>query len=148
MMNELQKEQAAPASTYAISKRWVWGAIVIIFSWLLHAAYDKLVHQNWPPADLSNQKLIKSMSLNCKEKREGRSGFVTQETLDGKPERAGGIPLGFDRQDFIDAPECTGVRLYLPYEGSGIREEFGVYDMTKKTKTAHIVITHEKFDHQ
>lgn len=148
MTNAADKQQVILTSTYAIPKRWVWCAVAIISFWLMHAAYDKLIHQNWPPADRSNRKLIEGMSLNCKEKNNGRTGFVTQEALDGKPERIGAIPLGFDRQDFIDAPECMGVRLYLIYEGSGIREEFDIYDMSKKTKTAHIVITHEKFDHQ
>jgi hypothetical protein len=146
--NSTAKQELATVTTYMIPKRWVWSAIALLLGWLVYAAYDRVVHMNWPPADMSNQKQIKSMSLNCSKKNKGRPGFVTQEALNGKLERSNYIPLGFDRMDFIDEPECMGVRLYLIYEGSGVREEFNVYDMTTKIKTAHIVITHETFAHE
>ena len=57
-------------------------------------------------------------------------------------------PVGVDRLLYTESPACAAVGLYLSLEGTGVRADFNIYDMTTKRKTANIVVTHERFDHK
>lgn len=132
------------STVYKIPKTWVWFLVSIFFLWILYKATDFIIHANWPPADTYNQVFIKN--LNEKYKcNNGNKYSVTQQMLDGVPATANNYSLGIDRKIFFEHPECNGARLYLAYEGSGIREKIDIYDMTTKQRTASFVITHEKF---
>jgi hypothetical protein len=138
---------------YLIQKSHMWtGCSIALILLLAYKFNDWARHLNWPPADQSNQALIKSLNLKCNEMNYG--GFISKEQWEGKPEPDRKIsfhpiePYGIDRRAFIESPACMGVRLYLSYEGSGIREIYDIYDMYSKQKTAHIEITHEKYEHK
>jgi hypothetical protein len=135
------------SKVYKIPKTWVWAVIFLTGSWWGYKVYDWLKHVNWPPVDLSNQAFIKEFhkKFNC---LEGADYTVTKEMLRGDVNPNTRFPVGIDRRAFFEKPECAALGLYLPYEGSGIRDEFNIYDMTTKQKTANIVITHESFKHQ
>lgn len=145
-MNDLKKY-------YLVKKNHLWIACSVISLFLLVCKFDDWArHVNWPPADQSNQELIKSMNLKCGEMKYG--GFISKEQWEGKPEPDRKIsfhpiePYGIDRRAFIESPACMGARLYLSYEGSGIREIYEIYDMDSKRRTARVEITHDKFIHK
>ena len=132
---------------YKIPKSFVWTVIFLNCGWGGVKVYDWWLHVNWPPVELSNQIFIKEFhkKFHC---LEGPNFTVTKEMLKGDVNATTYLPVGIDRKIFFDKPECAGIGFYLGYEGSGIRYEFNVYDMTTKQKTATIVITHESFQHQ
>ncbi len=114
---------------------------MLIF-WFFYKFNDWWQHVNWPPADQRNVELIKS--LNCSKTR---SYLVTKEMLNDDREAKSFQPVGVDRLLYVESPACAAIGIYLSLEGSGVRTDFNVYDMTTKRKTANIVITHERFDH-
>ena len=135
------------STVYKIPKTWVWFLAFISCLWIFYKIADWATHVNWPPADLSNQTFIKE--LNKKYKcNEGEKYDVTEKELGINSNSTSPLILGIDRKVFFDHPECTGAGLYLSYEGSGIRKKIDIYDINTKLKTATIVITHEKFEHQ
>ncbi|MBL0085141.1 MAG: hypothetical protein IPP44_00215 [Ideonella sp.] len=131
-----------PATGYYRVPKWlVWGLTAITLALLLRHCADLWSHADWPPWDGSNQEYVKSLNCGLKQDMD-----VTQEKLRGEPSQTHSRRIGLDRRAFIEIPECVAVGMYLHLEGSGVRHEFGVYDMTTKRLTARIVITHEKFD--
>jgi hypothetical protein len=134
-----------PSKTYPIPKYIVWVVICWLVVWPSYKIHDWWTHLNWPPSDLRNKVITSEISkkYGCSE---GRNYTITKEILQGNPDATTRQTLGVDRQFFIDKPACAGIGLYLPFEGTGIREEFDVFDMTTKTRTAHIIITHKNFD--
>lgn len=130
-------------NVYRVPKWIVWVTMTLAGAALVSFVADWAMHVNWPPVEGRNEALIKS--LNC-DKPPGY--MVTDEMLRGDTSGKSFQPVGVDRRAFIDKPACVAAGVYLGYEGSGIRNEFNVYDMSRKRRTARIVITHEKFVHQ
>lgn len=129
---------------YKVPKIWVWVCVSIFSMWLFYKVVDWATHLNWPPVDLRNQSFIKSLTqkYNCSR---GDQYSVTEKKIKSD-ESTSTVHLGIDRNIFFDHPECNGARIYLAYEGTGIRETLYIYDRKTKQKTATIVVTHEKFD--
>lgn len=132
------------SKTYAIPKLWVWLAICVVIFWCGYKVYDWWIHVNWPPADPRNHAFFTKLAkdLNC-EKFGNYS--VTQEMVDGDSTGKSFRPVGFDRRVFFEAPGCIGAGMYVLKEGTGIRDQFDVFDMTTKQRTARFTITHESF---
>ncbi len=141
-INPSAKQELATVTTYMIPKRWVWSAIALLLGWLVYEAYDRVSHMNWPPADRSNDAYLKTLECD-----KGSNYLVTKQMLEGDANSKIFTLVGIDRTAFIKDPKCV-IGFYLGFEGSGVRNEFNVYDMTTKRKTAHISITHEAFAHQ
>ncbi len=149
-MADNTSEQVAPTgqssttvSFYRVPKWLARGVIVLSVLWSLYKTNDWWQHVDWPPADQRNAELVKS--LNC---NKNRSYLVTKEMLRGDKASNSFQPVGVDRLLYIESPACAAVGLYLSLEGTGVRADFNIYDMTTKRKTANIVVTHERFDHK
>ena len=134
-----------PTNTYAINKYLVWGVVFWFIAWPTYNVYDWLSHKNWPPADPRNHAFFTKLvtDLGCDKLP---AATVTQEMLDGDTSGRSFRPVGFDRKAFFDAPGCIGAGIYVLKEGTGIRDQFDVFDMTTKQRTARFIITHESFN--
>ena len=136
-------DEVAHPLHYLIPKWIVWLVVLLVVGVLVQQCVDILRHLDWPPHDGRN--LAIRNALNC----ESRGRFdVTNEMLLGNTSGATRLYVGTDRLAFIQNADCLAAAIYLRDEGTGIRNSFGVYDMTTKRFTARIVITHEKFDHE
>lgn len=136
---------AISSKTYAVPKYQVWLSICVVLFWCGYKAYDWFSYKNWPPADPRNHafytKLVTDLGCN---KLTGAT--VTQEMLDGDTSGKSFRPVGIDRKAFFEAPGCIGAGIYVLKEGTGIRDQFDVFDMTTKRRTARFTITHESFN--
>jgi hypothetical protein len=74
--------------------------------------------------------------------------LVTKEMLGGDKSGKSFQPVGIDRLAFIEKPACVAAGIYLSREGTGIRDEFDVHDMSNMRRMARFAITHDKFDHE
>lgn len=135
------------SKTYAIPKYWVW---LLICTTLLFGGYkvhDWWTHLNWPPADPRNyayfQELTKKMGCD-----KFPSAIVTREMIEGDTSGKSFVPIGIDRKAFFEFPSCVGAGIYVLKEGTGVRDQFDVFDMTTKRRTARFTITHESFNQQ
>ena len=133
-----------PSKTYAVPKYWVWLFSCVIFLWGGYKVYDYFAHVNWPPADPRNLAFFQALAkdLNCEK---FGSYSITQEMIDGDSSGKSYRPVGFDRRIFFDAPGCIGAGIYVLKEGTGLRDQFDIFDMTTKQRTARVTITHESF---
>lgn len=136
-----KKQSLKDGRFYKIPKGLVWGVIAMLTFWICYTFYDLWKHVDWPPTEQRNAELIKS--LNCSK---AGSYLVTKEMLTDNREAKSFQPVGIDRMLYVESPACASIGIYLSLEGSGVRTDFNVYDMTTKRKTANIVITHERFD--
>lgn len=128
-------------SFYKVPKWLVWSAVPVLFLWIFYKTNDWWQHVNWPPADQRNVEITKA--LNCDKIK---NYTVTKEMLKGTPDANSFQPVGVDRLLYVERPACAAIGTYLSLEGSGVRRDFNVYDMTTGRKTANIVITHERFN--
>ena len=138
-----EKADFLQRNVYCVPKWAVWMAATFLGIAAAYWVNDAVTHMDWPPYGGSNAEIIKAN--DCAHLNRP-SYTVTEEQLTGDTSGKSRQYAGFDRQVFFDHAECMAAVLYLHYEGSGVRQEFNIYDMTTKRKTAHFVITHEKFD--
>lgn len=135
-------DEVAHPLHYLIPKWIVWLVVLLVVGVLVQQCVDILRHLDWPPHDGRNLAIRNALNCNAR-----TSHAVTAQMLRGEKSTEYSARIGVDRLAFITNADCLAAGIYLRDEGTGIRHEFGVYDMSTKRLTARIVITHEKFDH-